>query len=174
MKTLKMLAAILLALVFQTLLSRFFVHGHLGLDIVLVTVTYLGLTSGPVVGTFAGTLGGLAQDALSTGIIGIGGLAKTIVGFVSGVIGTQFIVSATIPRFVVFVAASLVQVAVVFGLETLLELRPIARTYPVTLLEAAGNGLVGIVLCQLSDLIPGAAERRKIARDSVRVGHLRD
>jgi rod shape-determining protein MreD len=173
-KTLKMLGAILLALVFQTLLSRFFVHGRLGLDIVLVTVTYLGLTSGPVLGLFAGTLGGLAQDALSTGIIGIGGLAKTIVGFVSGIIGTQFIVSQPIPRFVVFVAASLVQVGVVVGLDLLLELRPVTRTYSVTLLEAAGNGLVGIVLCQLSDLLPGVAERRKLARDSVNVGHLRD
>ena len=174
MNAIKMLFGVGLALVLQTLLSRFLVHGRLGVDLVLVVVVYLGLTSGPVVGLFAGTIGGLAQDALSTGIVGIGGLAKTVVGFVSGIIGTQFIISQPIPRFVVFVGASIVQVGVVMALEALLELRPLARTYPLTLLEAAGNGLVGTVLLQLSDLLPGAIERRKTARGSVKVGRLRD
>lgn len=174
MNALKVLLGVVLALVLQTLLSRFLVHGRLGVDLVLVVVTYLGLTSGPVVGLFAGTIGGLAQDALSTGIIGIGSLAKTIVGFISGIIGTQFIVSQPIPRFVVFVAASIVQIGVVMSLEALLELRSLARTYPLTLLEAAGNGLVGTVLFQLSDLLPRAIERRKTARGGVRVSRLRE
>ncbi len=174
MTTIKMLVGVVAALVLQTLLSRFLVHGRLGVDLVLVTVVYLGLTSGPVVGLFAGTLGGLAQDALSTGIIGIGGLAKTIVGFIAGVIGTQFIVSAPIPRFIVFMGASLVQVGVVLALETVLELRPLARTWPVTLVEAAGNGLVGVVMLQLSDLLPGAIERRRQSRNTVSASRLRD
>ena len=172
MNAIKMLFGVVLALVLQSLLSRFL--GRLGVDLVLVVVTYLGLTSGPVVGLFAGTIGGLAQDALATGGVGIGGLAKPIVGFVSGVIGSQFIVSQPIPRFVMFVCASLVQVGVVVGLEAVLELRPLARTYPLTLLAAAGNGLVGTVLFQLSDLLPGVLERRRTARGSVKVGRLRD
>ncbi|MGE5361041.1 MAG: rod shape-determining protein MreD [Bacteroidales bacterium] len=174
MKTVKMLAAVVLALVLQTLLGRFFVHGRLGIDLVLVTVAYLGLTSGPIVGIFAGTLGGLAQDSLSTGIIGISGLAKTVVGFVTGTIGAQFIVSEPIPRFVVFFCAWLLQLGVVTGLELLLELRPAARTYTATLLEAAGNGLVGLVLFQLTELLPGAVERRRVARDRIPASHLRD
>ncbi len=168
-----MLFGVVAALVLQTLLSRFLVHGRVGVDLVLVMVTYLGLTSGPVAGLFAGTIGGLTQDALSTGIVGIGGLAKTVVGFMAGVIGTHFIVSQPIPRFVVFLGASLVQVGVVMALETVLELRPLARTFPLTLVEAAGNGLVGVVLLQLSDLLPGAIERRKAARGSVRTHRLR-
>ena len=32
-----------------------------------------------------GSLAGLVQDALTTGVIGIGGLAKTVVGFLSGI-----------------------------------------------------------------------------------------
>lgn len=174
MNAIKMVIGVVAALVLQTLLSRFLVHGRLGVDLVLVIVTYLGLTSGPVVGLMAGTIGGLTQDALSTGIVGIGGLAKTIVGFIAGIIGTQFIVSQPIPRFVVFLGASLVQVGVVIGLETLLELRPLARTYPLTLVEAAGNGLVGVVLLQLSDLLPGAIERRKASRGSIPIHRLRE
>lgn len=174
MNTLRMLVGVVVALVLQTLLSRFLVHGRLGVDLVLVVVTYLGLTSGPVVGVFAGTFGGLVQDALSTGIIGIGGLAKTVVGFIAGIIGTQFIVLQPIPRFVVFMGASLVQLGIVLTLETLLELRPLARTWPLTLVEAAGNGLVGVVLLQLSELLPGAIERRKAARGTVRTSRLQE
>ncbi len=174
MTILKMLGGVVAALVLQALLFRFLVHGRLGLDLVLVVVTYFGLTSGPGVGLFAGTLGGLVQDALATGIIGIGGLAKTVVGFIAGVIGTQFIVSGPVPRFIVFVGATFVQIGVVMALESLLELRPLARTLPLTLLEAAGNGLVGVVLLQLSDLLPGAIERRKAARGTVRTSSLRD
>ncbi len=171
---LKTLGWVVAALVLQALLFRFLVHGRLGLDLVLVVVTYLGLTSGPVSGLFAGTLGGLVQDALSTGVIGIGGLAKTIVGFIAGIVGTQFIVSQPIPRFIVFVGATFVQIGVVVALESVLELRPLARTWGLTLLEAAGNGLVGVVLLQLSDLLPGAIERRKAARGSIKTSSLRD
>lgn len=172
--TLKMLVAVVLALVVQTLLGRFFVHGRLGLDLVLVTVTYLGLVSGPVVGLLAGTIGGLAQDSLSTGIVGIGGLAKTVVGFISGTIGTHFIVSEPIARFVMFFCASLVQVGVVAALEAALDLRPVSRTAATLLLESAGNGLVGLVLFQLTELLPGAVERRRMTRDRIPASHLRD
>ena len=174
MNALKILVGVVVALLLQTLVARFLVHGRLGVDLVLVVVIYLGLTSGPVVGLLAGTIGGLAQDTLSTGIIGVGGLAKTVVGFISGIIGAQFVVSQAIPRFVVFVAASIVQIGVVAGLEALLELRPLARTYPLTLLEVAGNGLVGTVLFELSDLLPGVVERLKAARGGVRTGRWRE
>ena len=53
-----------------------------------------------------GTFAGLVQDALSSGVIGIGGLAKTIVGFLAGIVGTQFIVAQSASRFVVFFLAT--------------------------------------------------------------------
>ena len=63
------------------------------------------------------------QDALSSGILGIGGLAKTMVGFAAGVLGTQFIVTAPLSRFVVFVLATILHAAVFMGLYILLDLR---------------------------------------------------
>ena len=174
MKAVKALGTVFAALVLQTLLSRFAMHSRVTLDLVLVAVTFVALQAGPVAGIFAGTLGGLAQDALSTGVLGIGSLAKTTVGYLAGVVGTQFIVSRPIPRFVVFVVASLVQLGIALGLETLLELRPTARTVPLVLMEAAGNGLVGIVLFQVVDLLPGAVERRRAAREHVRATRLHE
>ena len=62
----------------------------------LIVVVYIALKSGPSTGLLAGTVAGLIQDALSSGVLGIGGLAKTIVGFLSGVLGTQFIVTGAV------------------------------------------------------------------------------
>src|ERR1041385_5816687 len=97
-----MLLAIAFAFALETTLLRF-IRGVPAMDLLLVVVIYVGLTSGPVMGLVAGTIAGLVQDyALANGVIGINGLAKTVVGFFSGVVGTQFIVAQPLPRFVVF------------------------------------------------------------------------
>ena len=98
------LIAIALALALQTTLARFVVGGSTPIDLVLVAVVYVALTSGAASGMLAGSVAGLIQDALSSGIIGIGGLAKSIVGFVVGAIGQQFIVTAAHAPAVVFMA----------------------------------------------------------------------
>ena len=45
-------------------------RGTVAVDLVLVVVVYVALTSGPMTGMLCGTAAGLAQDALSTGVIG--------------------------------------------------------------------------------------------------------
>jgi rod shape-determining protein MreD len=85
------------AITLQTTLSRFLVRGTLAVDLVVVVVVYVALTLGPVTGLLTGTIAGLIQDALSSGVLGIGGLAKTVVGFLAGIIGTQFIVAQALP-----------------------------------------------------------------------------
>ena len=80
--------------------------------------------SGRSPGLVTGTIGGLIQDALSSGILGMGGLAKTLVGFAAGQFGTQFIVTATVPRLLVFAAAPRsLHAALFMGLYMLLGLR---------------------------------------------------
>ena len=72
----------------------------------LVAVIYVALAFGPVAGLMAGTAGGLVQDALAGGIVGVGGFSKTLVGFLVGLLGAQFIVAQSLPRFVMFVAGT--------------------------------------------------------------------
>ena len=174
MKAVRMLGAIVVALLLQTMLARLGMRGRLAVDLVLVAVAYVGLTSGPVLGLVAGTVGGLAQDSLTGGIVGIGGLAKTVVGFVTGVIGAQFIVSQALVRFLVFFAATVVHATVVIGLGLLLGLFPAARSLVATASEGAGNALVGVAMFQLIEFLPGAVERRRAGRGGPRVHSLRD
>ncbi len=167
MKRAKPLIALAVALAVQTTLGRYLVRGRMGVDLVLVVVTYLGLTGGPVVGLLSGTAGGLAQDALASGVIGLGGLSKTVVGFLAGVMGTQFIVTQTIPQFLVFFTATAVHEGVFLGLSMVLGLRQPGIGYMPVLYEAIGNALVGVVLFQVTALLPGAVDRRRMMRSRV-------
>ena len=169
MKAAGVIVAVAAALALQTTLARFVIRGTVAVDLGLVVVVFIALTSGPVTGMMAGTLTGLLQDALASGILGIGGLAKTIVGFLAGVIGTQFIVAQPLPRFVVFFGATLLHAVVFIGLYVVLDLTKYSSPpYAGVTGQALGNAIVGVVAFQLTELLPGAIERRR-ARDRSRI-----
>ena len=107
-RALGVLLAMAVALTLQTTLAGMSVGAGASVNLVLVAVVYVALAFGPVIGLLAGAIGGLAQDALAGGIIGIGGFSKTLVGFMVGVLGAQFIVSQPLSRFIMFVAATFV------------------------------------------------------------------
>lgn len=162
------LAAIVAALALQTTLAGLVIRGTAALDLVLIVVVYIGLTSGPTMGLLAGSVAGLVQDALSSGILGIGGLAKTLVAFLAGIVGTQFIVTAPLPRFVVFAVATVVHAAIFIGLYVLLDLRQFPSPYAAVVGQAVGNGFVGVVGFQLIEWLPGFLARRRAARPAKR------
>ncbi len=168
MKAAGVILAVAAALTLQTTLAHYLARGSVAVDLVLVVVVYVALTSGPAVGLLSGTVAGLAQDALSTSIIGIGGLAKTIVGFLAGIIGTQFIVAQPLPRFVVFFAATVLHAVVFMGLYVVLDLRHFGTPYAAVAGQGITNAVVGVVAFQLAELLPGAVERRRADKHRVR------
>ncbi len=168
MKTAGIILAIVLALALQTTIARFVVSGTVAVDLVLVVVVYVALSSGSVPGLVSGTVAGLIQDSLSTGVIGIGGLAKSIVGFVSGIVGTQLNIAEPVSRFVVFFVATIVHQAITIGLGAVLGLRPFGTPYAAIAGEALGNAVVGVAAFQLKELLPGAVERRRMGRSRLR------
>ena len=168
MKAAGVILAVVAALALQTTLARFLVRGAAAIDLVLVVVVYVALISGPATGLLTGTFAGILQDALSHGIIGIGGLAKTIVGFLAGVIGTQFIVANSLPRFVVFFGATVLHAVVFMGLYVVLDVRHFGTPYAAVAGQAAANAIVGVVAFQLVELLPGAMERRRAQRSRIR------
>lgn len=164
MKTVGVLVAIALALALQTTLARFLVAGTGAVDLVLVAVVYVALTTGPVSGMLSGSVAGLIQDALSTGVIGIGGLAKSLVGFLVGAIGQQFIVTAALPRLVIFLAATALHAAVFMGLYVALGLRVFTSPWKAIASQGLGNALVGMIAFAIIEALPGAIERRRSGR----------
>lgn len=169
MRAARILLAVALALALQTTLGRYVMRGTVAVDLVLVAAVYVALTSGPATGLLTGAFAGLLQDTLvASPVIGIGGLAKTIVGFLAGVLGTQFIVAQPLPRFVVFFSATVLHAVIFMGLYTLLDIRHYGAPYAAVGGQALGNAVVGVVAFQLVELLPGAVERRRAMRGRIR------
>ena len=167
MKTAVVLAALSVALVLQTTIAGMSMTGGSLVNLVLVAVVYVALAFGPVTGLLAGTAGGLVQDALAGGVVGIGGLSKTLTGFLVGVLGAQFIVSQPLPRFVMFVGATLLHELCYQGLYALVEARPFTLQYSTLLTQAVVNAVVGIIAFQVVEGAPGLMQRRHARRATI-------
>ncbi|MBI2832881.1 MAG: rod shape-determining protein MreD [Acidobacteria bacterium] len=168
MKAARVMLAIAVALAMQTTLAGLTFGSRTALDLVLVVVVFTGLAYGPGAALFAGTVGGLAQDALAGRIIGVTGLAKSLVGFFSGVIGSQFIVTQPLPRFTVFMLATMAHEFCTRGLYALLAPGGFIFQWAPVLGQGIANGLVGIVAFQVVELLPGAVQRRRLGRGGIR------
>lgn len=164
MSALRTVGLVAAALVLQTTLARFLVRGSIGVDLVLVAVVFLSLRAGPAPGILSGTVAGLAQDALTTGIVGIGGLGKSVVGYLAGIVGRAFIVAQPLPRFLVFFAATILEMTIITLFHVALDPGPKAVPVGAIVAQAFGNSLVGVVLFQVVESVPRAIERRRAGR----------
>jgi rod shape-determining protein MreD len=156
------LLATAVAVALQTTLDRWLATG--AVDLVLVVVVYNALASGQVTGLLTGAFAGLVQDALSGGVIGMAGLSKTVVGFLTGIVGTQFIVTHSASRFVVFFLATIVNAAVFMGLYELLGLRQFGTPLAAVAGQGLANAVIGVLAFKVVETLPGAVERRRMAR----------
>jgi hypothetical protein len=100
------------------------------------------------------------------GIVGIGGISKTVAGFLIGVLGAQFIVSQPLPRFVMFAGATVLHELCFQALYALVEAHGVRFHQREVLTQAAINGLVGITAFYLVEAAPGAIQRRDARRAS--------
>jgi rod shape-determining protein MreD len=160
------LAALVVALLLQTTIAGMSLEGGSLVNFVLIAVVYLALAFGAMPGLLAGAAGGLAQDAIAGSVVGIGGLSKTLVGFLVGLLGAQFIVSQPITRFVMFVGATFLHELCFQGLYALVEGQSFQFGFRSVLAQAAVNGLVGILAFQLVEGAPGMMQRRDARRSS--------
>jgi hypothetical protein len=178
------------ALALQTTLARFLIPGVNLVDLVFVAVVYIALTHGPAAGLIAGALAGLAQDALATtgttvistsagvttarSIIGVGGLAKTVIGFFTGIVGMQFIVARPLPRAFVFFTATLCHAIMFMGLYRILDPAYAGTPYAVVFSQAGANALAGVLIFQVSEVLPGVMDRRRSMGGGMRINRRLD
>jgi hypothetical protein len=94
----------------------------------------------------------------------MGGLAKTLVGFAAGRFATQFIVTATVPRLLVFAASTAAHAFLFMGLYTLLGLRSFPDPAAAVAIQAVGNAVIGVLGVRAVEAIPRVLERRQANR----------
>ncbi len=168
MKSAAVVAVIAVAVALQMTLARFTVGGRWVFDLVLVAVVFVALRWGPTAGAVGGTIGGLLQDALGGTTVGVGGLAKTIVGFAAGVIGSQFIVTRPVPRMLLVAGATVAARVVVLALRGLIDLSWPEVSWTGMLTETALNALVAFLVFQGAESVPAMIRRRPLQRASFR------
>jgi rod shape-determining protein MreD len=171
--SLRVVFTIIAALLVQTTLARILVRGPVGIDVVLVAVVYLALSSGPTIGLLSGTIAGLVQDSMGTGVVGIGSLAKTVIGLAAGIVGAQFIMARPLPRFIVFFVASVVEALLVIGMQVALNIRQFGVPVAAITERAVGNAFIGTALMQTIDMVPRVVEQRRLNRARARTVRLK-
>lgn len=78
------------ALVFQIILSNYFVYGGFGINILLLLTVEVALIKGSYEGTATGFITGLVEDILEMGILGANSFVRVFVGFMVGFIKNKF------------------------------------------------------------------------------------
>lgn len=164
MKIASALSTVAIAVILQVTLARYTVGGSWMFDLVLVGVVFAGLQWGPATGLTAGAIGGLLQDALSGGIIGVSGLAKTLVGFGAGVIGTQFVLTRAHGRSIIVAGATLLHRGLMLVFTGLIEQQWPGVSWAAILGETGLNTLAAFLLFQGTMAIPGVISRRQMNR----------
>ncbi len=152
--------ALAIALALQTTLVPM-LTGAATVDLVLVVVLAVAMKQGAVVGLWTGTVGGLLQDALSGGVVGVGGLAKTLVGYFVGRFASQFDVDRFWQQTVVFFFGSLLHAGVFVGIYSMLSEDPMLSSYAAALTQAGLNTVAGIGGGLVLAAVPSVEERQR-------------
>jgi rod shape-determining protein MreD len=167
MKGLRLALGLLLALAIQTTLAHSALGNRAIIDLVLVLVVFVALRHGAVAGLLFGSLAGLCQDALSGGIIGVGGLAKSLVGAGVGALATQFIITNPLPRFLAFMVGTVVHAGCFLGIYALIE--PQGTSWTVILPQTVMNAVIGLLMFASVERLPDAWRRRRMRRTHLRL-----
>jgi rod shape-determining protein MreD len=165
-KLTSVLLTVMGAVFLQVVMARYTVGGTWAFDLVLVGVVFAALQWGPAAGMVGGTLGGLLQDLVAGEIVGVGALPKTVVGFVAGVVGTQFVLTRPHARLTVMAVASVVHRLMILTLGGLIDQQWPAVSWSAMLTETAINSGCALVLFQAANMLPGVMERQRMSRRS--------
>jgi rod shape-determining protein MreD len=105
-----------------------------------------------VAGTLTGATIGLLQDALTGGAIGVNGIAKALIGYIAASIGVRVDVENLTTRILMNFVLSLLQSAILYGIESrLLGLAGLHVLWRHELLRATLNAAVAVPLFLLLD-----------------------
>ena len=152
--------SIIVALIAQTIGVRVFSFSIVYLDAFLLVVVYFAAKEGLLTGILVGAISGLVQDSFSGGIIGIHGFAKTLVGFMVGLLSTILMVENLVAQALLLGLATLLNGAVIIGINYLFFHSPLKGFWGTVSFQCLGNIGVGAVIFQSAKLYNLVKERR--------------
>ncbi|MGA8042849.1 MAG: rod shape-determining protein MreD [Terracidiphilus sp.] len=141
----------LVALVLQAWLPRL-LGRYSWFDLPLLVVVYFALgRPSPIQGTLMGCILGIFEDALTQHPIGINGVVKTLIGFLSSSLGIRVDVDNHTVRVLLVLGFSLLSGALYFFVYRILLGLSLGWNWRDELFTAFGNGILAFVLFPLLD-----------------------
>ena len=119
MQTLKIAITVILSLLLQFLLPmrlRFFQY----IELPLIVTVFFSLMRSPMLGMMTGATAGLGGDYIGGGIPGVGGFAKTLIGYVIATVSVKFPLDNPLARLGIVALASATHTILVVGLYLML------------------------------------------------------
>ena len=156
-------AALLAALLLQTLLSLI-LPGYARLfDPFLLVLVYCGLTGGATRAMFAGAAAGWVQDVHFGGpVLGLSGLTKVLVGFGVGAGSTRFHLAEPGARVLVLLLATVMDAVIFNRLAAVFDVSAYALSPGGLLVRAVVNAVVGILAFESIDRRLHPPSRREL------------
>lgn len=102
-----------------TLVPHFKVFG-VQPDLILIVVVIIAFLTDPFVGSVTGFVGGLLEDLISTRVMGLNALSKTIVGYLGGLVKKTIFAEPTILLALAIFIATLLDQSIYIGVSYLL------------------------------------------------------
>jgi rod shape-determining protein MreD len=153
-------AAILVALVVQSGLSRLLPAEARAVDPFLLVVVYCALMGGETHGMLAGLVAGWVQDVHFGGaVLGLAPLCKVLVGFGVGAAASRFLLLGPGPRTLVLLVAGAADALLMAWLASVFDLRVLPLTPLGLASKATVSAVVGVLLFELVD--------RRVRRESL-------
>jgi rod shape-determining protein MreD len=145
------LLAPVIALGLQSFISLHFQRFDL-LDLpLLFTLYFATIRRNPIVGTLAGAIIGIAQDALTQHALGVFGICKSIIGYLAASLGARIDVESQGTRLLLGFVFTLLHSCIFWVVVHRLLAQAVAFHWIHELIRAIVNALVGVVLFSLLD-----------------------
>ena len=123
------------------------------LDLPLLVTIYFGIVSrSPIAATLAGTLIGLAQDALTHRPIGVNGIAKAVIGYLAASLGVRIDTENHLTRLLLGFLFTLLHSAIFLLITRRLLALEVDWGWVHELIRGLANAVAGVGLFALLDL----------------------
>jgi len=131
------------------------------IDFPLIIIVYAALQRNSIRAILFGTLAGISVDALSGGLLGANGFAKTIVAFIVAEIARRVYMDNLLLRIPVIAGASVLNNLIYYGMHRLFGQPPAGDVLVIGAYSLIGTTIAGTLIYLFLQSISGEKVRRK-------------
>lgn len=166
MENIKITIALIIAVVLQWIL-RNVAEPFAYIDFPLIIIVLAALHGDSIKSIFFGTFAGIAVDALSGGLLGASGFAKTLVAYMVSELARRVYLDNVLLRIPVIAGACLISELVYYGVHVILGQTPPGSPFVIISYTVLGTTITGTAVYIAFDVLASGRTRGGRRRDSI-------